>query len=273
MSVRLMKKILKEQEEEAVPQQLNSDDESESSPPPSATFRNPFDLLDEEEEDTVDQTILVCPLENWPRWDGSLSMELVETRDGICFFRYVHTPSYTQAQKAFESAKAVHDFNGIVNILMHHPYHVDSLITLADYYKFSGEHQMSADCTARCLYALECAWDAAHSVIKTLQNDGNDARDWTCVTKEAFSSEKNEYSHLLVSDFSDSVPTLPPDNLPNFMVDPRGEVPNDAQLANHRVQDLSDRNAIAVLLESMLPWINYGSGHDQPDHDEQANEG
>lgn len=78
---------------------------------------------------------------------------------------------------------------------------------------------------------------------------------------------------MLVSDFSDSVPTLPPDNLQNFMVDPRGEVPNDAQPANHRVQDLTDRNAIAVLLESMLPWINYGSGHDQPEHDEQANEG
>ncbi|XP_009773634.1 uncharacterized protein [Nicotiana sylvestris] len=418
------------------------------------------------------KTIIVSPLEHWPRWDGSLSMELVETRDGICYFRYVHTSSYSQAQEAFESAKAVHDFNGIVNILLHHPYHVESLITLAEYYKFSGEHQMSADCTARCLYALECAWhplftplmgnchlkyscetnkplftvlfshmknmdrrgchrsalelckllllldsddpmgvlfcidyyslraeeytwleqfseqyksdnslwlfpnysyslavcryyveneehakdittenlkasatdimkqalmlhpsvlkklvskvplkdkawtsiikhkffssdqtgtpsldhliniyversyliwrlpdlqkfvrDSALSVIETLQNDGNDAGDWMCVRKEAFSSEKNEYSHLLVSDFSDSVPTLPPDNLQNFMVDPRREVPNDAQPANNRVQDLSDRNAIAVLLESMLPWINYGSGHDQLDHDEQANDG
>lgn len=33
------------------------------------------------------KTILVCPLEHWPRWDGSLSMELVETRDGISYFR------------------------------------------------------------------------------------------------------------------------------------------------------------------------------------------
>ncbi|XP_049371108.1 uncharacterized protein LOC125836066 [Solanum verrucosum] len=629
MSVRLMKKILKEQEPPETQQLINSEDESESPPPSSGTFRNPFDLLDDEDDDDggVDQennadindgssiengnekqsstkkttpeafvlsdskfkkkkkkknkeksqpgakdkgnswnesleqlsieddschlehvapdtgkynlrnlngrgkvvkqctssvlqvdpkflnaenelrrifgskvvnsfekghqtgssrqsrggrrgsqnhrkTILVCPLEHWPKWDGSLSMELVETRDGISDFRYVHTSSYSQAQKAFESAKAVHDFNGIVNILLHHPYHVDSLITLAEYYKFSGEQQMSADCTARCLYALECAWhpmftplmgncqlkfsceinkplfsvlfshmknmdrrgchrsalelckllllldpddpmgvlfcidyyslraeeytwleqfseqyksdnslwlfpnfsyslavcryyvendehakeikaedlkassadlmkqalmlhpsvlkklvskvplkdkawtsiikhnffssdqtgtpsldhliniyversyiiwrlpdlqkflrDAALSVIETLQNDGTYARDWTCVRKEAFSSEKNEYSHLLVSDFSDSVQTLPPDNLQNFMVDPRGEVPNDAQPANHRLQDLTDRNAIAVLLESMLPWMNYGSGHDQPDHDEQGNEG
>lgn len=34
--------------------------------------------------------------------------------------------------------------------------------------------------------------DAALSVIETLQNDGTYARDWTCVRKEAFSSEKNE---------------------------------------------------------------------------------
>lgn len=70
----------------------------------------------------------------------------------------MHSSSYAQAQRAFEAAKAIHDFNGIANILMHHPYHIESLITLADYFKFTGEHQMSADATAKCLYALECAW-------------------------------------------------------------------------------------------------------------------
>ncbi|MCD7453290.1 hypothetical protein HAX54_020455 [Datura stramonium] len=54
MSVRLMKKILKEQEP-AEPQQLNSENESES-PPSSTAFRNPFDLLDEE-DDGVDQSV------------------------------------------------------------------------------------------------------------------------------------------------------------------------------------------------------------------------
>lgn len=33
------------------------------------------------------KTVLVSPLDHWPRWDGSLSMELLETRDGYHYFR------------------------------------------------------------------------------------------------------------------------------------------------------------------------------------------
>lgn len=74
----------------------------------------------------------------------------------IC--RYIHTSSYSQAQSAFEAAKAGHDLNGIASILLHHPYHLDSLITMAEFFKFSGEHQMASDAISKCLYALECAW-------------------------------------------------------------------------------------------------------------------
>lgn len=407
------------------------------------------------------KTLLVHPSEHWPRWDGSLTMELLGTKDGINYFRYVHLASYSQAQRAFEAAKAIHDLNGIVNVLMHNPYHIDSLVTLAEYYKFSGELQMSSDAIGRCLYAMECAWhpmftplhgkcqlkyshetnkpffsvlfshmknmdrrgchrsaleicklllsldsddpvgalfcvdyyslraeeyswlerfseeykadnslwlfpnfsyslaicrfklenqekedatkteslkavstdlmkqalmlhptvlkklvakvplkdqafnriighglfaseksgslsldhlvniyvernyliwrlpdiqkflkDSALMVIEMLDRKETDARDWTCVRKEAFSSDKNEYSHLLVSEFSDSVPTLPPDNLQNFMVDPR-LVNNggEQQAANRPVRDLSNRNALAVLFESMLPWVDFGTEH------------
>lgn len=33
------------------------------------------------------KTILISPSEHWPRWDGSLSMELLETKDGFHYFR------------------------------------------------------------------------------------------------------------------------------------------------------------------------------------------
>lgn len=33
------------------------------------------------------KTILVSPSEHWPRWDGSLSMEFLESKDGFHFFR------------------------------------------------------------------------------------------------------------------------------------------------------------------------------------------
>lgn len=416
------------------------------------------------------KTVLVSPLDHWPRWDGSLSMELLETRDGYHYFRYMHSSSYSQAQRAFEAAKAIHDLNGIASILLYNPYHIDSLVTLAEYFKFSGEHQMSADATAKCLYALECAWhpmftpfqdncqlkyshesnkplfstlfahmknmdrrgchrcaleicklllsldsddpmgamfcidyfslraeeyawlerfseeyksdnslwlfpnfsyslamcrfclersndtqdngkatssglmlqalmlhpsvlkrlvakvplkdqmwknilenrlferdqigipsldhliniyversyiiwrlpdlqkflrDSALKVIEELEHKRIYAKDWTCVREEAFSSEKNEYSHLLVSDFSDSVPTIPPDNLQNFMVDPRMmEMQNNGQVANppgdaRAPRDVANRSALAVLFESMLPWNDYGrrGGGEDGQHD------
>ncbi|KAL0354358.1 UNVERIFIED_CONTAM: Transcription factor 25 [Sesamum radiatum] len=423
------------------------------------------------------KTVLVSPSQHWPRWDGSLTMELLESKDGVHYFRYIHSSSYAQAQRAFEAAKAIHDLNGIASILLNHPYHIDSLITLADYFKFTGEHQMSADAIAKCLYAMECAWhplfapspkcqlkyihdtnkpffsslfthmknmdrrgchrsaleickfllsldsddpmgamlsidyyalraeeyawleqfaeeyrsdnslwlfpnfsyslavcrfylekgellnnremaigkaascdlmkqalmlhpsvlkklvvkvplkdriwttllqnsffqseqtgspsldhliaiyversyiiwrlpdlqkllsDSALSVIEMLKEKGSDAKDWACVRKEAFPSEKNEYAHLLVSDFSDSIPTMPPDNLQDFMVDQMARIENREQFhnipENHMPRDLTNRNALAVLLESMLPWINYGTGdgeHVQHDLPEQVNE-
>ncbi|KDP28379.1 hypothetical protein JCGZ_14150 [Jatropha curcas] len=432
------------------------------------------------------KTILVSPLEHWPRWDGSLSMEFLETRGGCHYFRYVHSPAYDQAQRAFEAAKAIHDLNGIASILLHHPYHLDSLITMADYFKFAGEHQMSADATAKSLYALECAWpsmftpfqgncqlkishetnkplfatlfthmknmdrrgchrsalevcklllsldsddpmgalfsidyfalraeeyawlerfsdnyksdnslwlfpnfsyslaicrfylerqelakdtppfaakatsadlmkqavmlhpsvikklvdkvplkdrawtdilkhtffrsektgspsldhliniyversyiiwrlpdlqkllrDAALQIIETLEHNSSEAKDWACVRKEAFSSENNEYSHLLVLDFSDTVPTLPPENLQNFMVDPRmrdaeqngGQIANPLDVGDIAPRGVANRNALAVLFESMLPWVHYGAREDgganeenQADGHDQSNE-
>lgn len=416
------------------------------------------------------KTIIVSPSDHWPRWDGSLSMELLEHGDGCNYFRYLHSSTYSLAQRQFEAAKAIHDLNGIASILLHHPYHIDSLITLAEYFKFSGELQMSADATAKSLYALECAWhplfnplqgncqlkyehdtnkqifttlfahmknmdrrgchrsaleickllisldsddpmgalfcidyfslraeeyrwlerfseeynsdnslwlypnfsyslaicrfylereerlketevksenkatssdlmkqalmlhpsvvrklvvkvplkeqvwtkiinhsffgtdqtgsasldhliniyversyiiwrlpelhnflkDTALSVIEKMETSRSEARDWACVRKEAFASDKNEYSHLMVSDFSDSTPTIPPENLQNFMIDPRlaemhnvGENQENLPDVARAPREVANRNALAVLFESMLPWIDYGTREDQ----------
>ncbi|KAL8458929.1 hypothetical protein ACS0TY_036425 [Phlomoides rotata] len=421
---------------------------------------------------SLKKTVLVSSSQHWPRWDGSLTMELLETIDGVHYFRYSHSLSYAQTQRAFEAAKASHDLNGIANILLNHPYHIDSLITLADYFKFTGEHQMSADATAKCLYAMECAWHPlfapwkncrlkyAHdtnkqfftslfshmknmdrrgchrsaleicklllsldsddpmgamlcidyyslraeeyawlerfaeeyecdnslwlfpnfsyslavcrfnlerdqlsnsggmgngkdssfelmkqalmlhpsvleklvakvplkerrwtdvlkhnffgleqtgnpsldhliaiyveksyliwrlpdlqkllydSAVSVLEEQASDVKDWACVRNEAFSSEKNEYSHLLISDFSDSVSTMPPDNLQDFIVGQRGggvefEHPQPHIPENHAIRDVSNRSPLAVLFESMLPWINYGTGDLDDDDDVQANQ-
>ncbi|XWS31943.1 hypothetical protein CRYUN_Cryun23aG0118800 [Craigia yunnanensis] len=425
----------------------------------------------------IRKTVLISPSDHWPRWDGSLSMEFLETKDGYHYFRYAHSSSYDQAQRAFEAAQAIHDLNGVASVLLYHPYHLDSLITMADYFKFVGEHQMSADVIAKCLYALECAWhpmftpllgncqlkfshdsnkplfkalfthmknmdrrgcnrsalevcklllafdsddpmgamfcldyfalrageyawlerfsedyrsdtslwlfpnfsyslavcrfylereESSHNtcldttkassadlmnqalmlhpsvlkklvakvplkdqawtnilknsfflsdqigiptldhliniyvernyliwrlpdlqkllrngallVIETMEHNRSDAKDWACVRKEAFSSDKNEYGHLLVQDFSDTVQTLPPDNLQNFMVDMREAAQIGGQFANPPAgghapapRDVANRNPLAVLFESLLPWVNYGAAEDGVVDENQVN--
>ncbi|XP_062001168.1 uncharacterized protein LOC133718355 [Rosa rugosa] len=425
------------------------------------------------------KSFLVTPLEHWPRWDGAMNMELLHSPNGYYDYRYTYSSAYRQAQSAFESAKAIHDLNAIASVLLYYPYHLDSLLTMAEYFKFVGEHQMSADAISKCLYALECAWspmftpfkgdcqvkysheankplfvalfthmksmdrrgchrsalevckfllsldtddpmgamfcidyfavraeeyawlerfseeyksdntlwlfpnfsyslavcrlylekaesskdpamettkatstdlmkqalmlhptvlkklvakvplkervwtdilknaffqadevgipsldhlvniyvesnhiiwrlpelqkllrEAAQLVIETLRQNSSEKNDWACVRKEAFSSDKNEYSHLLVSDFSYTLPAAPPENLQHFMANARMEdvVHNEQHLVNlneggHAPRDVANRNPLAVLFESVLPWVHYGEGAVVEEEDQQNGHG
>lgn len=74
---------------------------------------------------------------------------------------------------------------------------------------------------------------------------------------------------MLVSDFSDSVASIPQENLQNFMGAPRMRVvgQNENEVVNlpgngHVHRDVNNRSALAVLFESMLPWVTYVDGED-----------
>lgn len=86
------------------------------------------------------------------------------------------------------------------------------------------------------------------------------------------------YGHLSVQDFSDTVQTLPPDNLQNFMVDMREAAQIGGQVANLPAgvhapapRDVANRNPLAVLFESLLPWVNYGTAEDDFVDENQVN--
>ncbi|XP_021896812.1 transcription factor 25 [Carica papaya] len=472
MSARLLKKVLKEQEQleqeekrRQEEEQLD-DDESDSFDSGGRSSKNPFDLLNDDDDDDDPEpnqvvVLVINAFANWKQYEHQ---------------KYVHSSSYSRAQRAFQAAQAIHDLNGVASVLLYNPYHLDSLITMADYFRFAGEHQMSADAIAKCLYALECAWhpmftpflgncqlkfhhetnkplfttlfshmknmdrrgchrsalevcklllsldvddsmgalfcidyfalrageytwlerfseeykndnslwlfpnfsyslavcrfyleqeqssqdsdmdatkatsadlmkqalmlhpsvlkklvakvplkdqawtkilkhsffhldqtripsldhliniyversymiwrlpdlqkllkNSAQLAIEMLDLDGSDAKNWACVRKEAFPSEKNEYPHLMVQDFSDSMPTLPPDNLQNFIADMRMRegAQNGDQIVNPvdrghppPPHDIANRNPLAVLFESILPWVNYSDGRDGAGIDE-----
>lgn len=78
------------------------------------------------------------------------------------------------------------------------------------------------------------------------------------------------YGHLLVSDFSDSVASIPPENLQHFIGVPRMRegMHDENQFANLQgnghapPRAVANRNALAVLFESMLPWVTYEDRED-----------
>jgi hypothetical protein len=71
-------------------------------------------------------------------------------------------------QELFEAAKGANDLNAIAAILVKYPYHPESLLTFAKLFKYSGEHQSSADAVEKCLFAMESAW---HPLFGPLQGN------------------------------------------------------------------------------------------------------
>lgn len=110
------------------------------------------------------KSLLVTPLEHWPRLEGGLTMECTDQKEGLSFFRYVFSSTYQEVQKRYEDCVASHDPHTLAKLVYQHPYHIDSLLALAEVYKDLGEVQQSAELLERCIYALECAWHPTFNV-------------------------------------------------------------------------------------------------------------
>ncbi|KAG0606180.1 hypothetical protein M758_9G120200 [Ceratodon purpureus] len=109
------------------------------------------------------KSLLVTPLDNWPRLEGGLTMECTDQVAGLSF-RYVFSSAYQEVQKKYEECVASHDPHTLAKLVYQHPYHIDSLLALSEVYKDLGEVQQSAELLERCIYALECAWHPAFNV-------------------------------------------------------------------------------------------------------------
>mmetsp|Transcript_19161 Transcript_19161/g.41385 ORF Transcript_19161/g.41385 Transcript_19161/m.41385 type:complete len:710 (+) Transcript_19161:50-2179(+) len=102
--------------------------------------------------------LLVAPKEHWPPFEGGLSMEICGVKDGRQLFRYRYSPSYRTTQGLFEQCQATYDPNSIAALLQQAPYHVDSLLTMYDLYRHTGDNQYAEEVLARALYSLEMGW-------------------------------------------------------------------------------------------------------------------
>lgn len=116
---------------------------------------------------TLKSTWLVTPKENWPQiGKPGLSMSLVETKNGVQYFKYEHNLHYQQIQMKFLEAVESLNPDNIVTIINMHPYHVDALIQLSDISKMSEDLQMAAELVSRALYCLECAFHPLFNIAQ-----------------------------------------------------------------------------------------------------------
>ncbi|TPX62643.1 hypothetical protein PhCBS80983_g00289 [Powellomyces hirtus] len=92
------------------------------------------------------RTALAVPREHWPKAEKlGLTMDLLDTRNGILDFAFVHSRSYQDIQQGFLECVATHDPNTIQQLLHLYPYHIDSLLQLSEIAKHSGDITLAAE--------------------------------------------------------------------------------------------------------------------------------
>jgi hypothetical protein len=103
------------------------------------------------------RTILVQPRDHWPPYTpGGLEMQVTHTTSDELHFSFWHGDDYQQAQREYEVAASSHDPNAIVGVLQFYPYHIGSLMQLAEVHSIrGGELERAGDMYERALFAME----------------------------------------------------------------------------------------------------------------------
>ncbi|CAG8578848.1 6524_t:CDS:10 [Paraglomus occultum] len=107
---------------------------------------------------TAKRMLLARPRDSWPPIDRvgyGLSMEFVEEKNGVQYFKINHSQKYRSIQELFLDCIASHDPNTIAALVRDNPYHIDSLLQLSDICKMSGDHGVAGEMVERALYAFE----------------------------------------------------------------------------------------------------------------------
>ncbi|KAH7030456.1 transcriptional repressor TCF25-domain-containing protein [Macrophomina phaseolina] len=113
------------------------------------------------------RNIFIQGKEEWPRaTSGGLGMEIVEKRtDGTVEYRFIHSTTYQDVQRQFESCVASMDPNRLVQLLQFNPYHISTLLQVSEIAKQERDHATSGDLLERALFSF------GRSVHSTFSNN------------------------------------------------------------------------------------------------------
>jgi Transcriptional repressor TCF25 len=113
------------------------------------------------------RTYLVKPRDTWVRSAPGLVMvqddyhcedEVCDDGSRIRYFRYAHESQYSRIQDEYRAIVSVHDPNLLVDLIRRYPFHVDTLLQLAEVYRQMGELEHAGELIERALFVLESAW-------------------------------------------------------------------------------------------------------------------
>jgi len=104
------------------------------------------------------KTILVKPRDDWPKVPYGVTMEFLETKNNLNYFKIAYSLDYQRLQEEFFRCVQTHDPNSFNYILAKNPYHVDSLLQLSEVLKKFGEFDSAKDFVDRSIYCFECSW-------------------------------------------------------------------------------------------------------------------
>uniref|UniRef100_A0A4W4GH11 Transcription factor 25 (basic helix-loop-helix) n=1 Tax=Electrophorus electricus TaxID=8005 RepID=A0A4W4GH11_ELEEL len=110
-------------------------------------------------------TWMTTPKDTWPRFSRpGITMNLLESANGLQFFAFEHSRDYQQVQFKFFDAVESMDPNNIVVLLQLNPYHIDSLLQLSDVCRIQEDQETARDLIERALYSFECAFHPVFSL-------------------------------------------------------------------------------------------------------------
>jgi len=73
-------------------------------------------------------------------------------------YKITWTKDYRDNQIRYQRIQETHDINAIAQLIMFAPYHIDSLLQLAEVLKQTGEYQEAESLISRCLHAYQSSW-------------------------------------------------------------------------------------------------------------------
>lgn len=138
------------------------------------------------------KTILVKPRDDWPKVPYGVTMEFLETKNNLNYFKIAYSLDYQRLQEEFFRCVQTHDPNSFNYILAKNPYHVDSLLQLSEVLKKFGEFDSAKDFVDRSIYCFECSW---HSFFNPVP--GNCRLDYSIQENRFFFNFILEYSIVL----------------------------------------------------------------------------